>query len=77
MATISRDTQPPRVILPPCNLFIVRNFLRETKFLFFEIVYHGLISTVLLLSTLEEGKEKLDLWAEIPIADFIKTRERT
>lgn len=77
MATNSRDTQPPRVILPPCNLFIVRNFLRETKFLFFEIVYHGLISTVLLLSTLEEGKEKLDLRAEIPIADFIKTRERT
>lgn len=81
MATISRDTQPPRVILPPCNLFIVRNFLRETKFLFFEIVYHGLISTVLLLSyrggEVEEGKEKLDLRAEIPIADFIKTRERT
>lgn len=52
------------------------NFLRETKFLFFEIVYHELISTVLRGGE-EEEKEKLDLRAEIPIADFIKTRQRT
>lgn len=74
----SHDTQHPHVILPLTIYSLSKLSSRnEVSFLRDRLSRANFYGSPRLPAGEKEKEEKLDLRAEIPIADFIKTRQRT